>query len=103
MHSIFNITRYNRFLSLHIVKQILIVKSREKLVTIVAVKFKLTALFKSAEIYKSRVRIQIDLAMSLISSTDSASDFDCLSLTVAFLCETSIFFGIFIMDNIGFF
>lgn len=86
----FNITGCSRFSSLHIIRYILVIKSREKLAAAAAVWFELTALFKFAEILNSRVEIRMDLATGLTSLADSASDFDRLSLAVAFLCETSM-------------
>lgn len=91
MYNMFNITKCSRFLFLHIVRHILVLKSKKIFVAIAAVWFKLMTSFKFAGILNSGIRIEINLAIDLTSSADSASDFDYWSLAVAFLYERSMF------------
>lgn len=88
----FNIIGFSRFLPLHIIRHISVITSRKRLVAVVAIWFKFMALFKFAKILNFKVRIEMDLATSLILSANSIFDFDCLSLIVAFLYKIPIFF-----------
>lgn len=92
MHNIFIITGYNRFLSLYIVRYILVIKSRKKLVIISIIWFEFMALFKFVGILNFGVKIKIDLVISLISLAKSVFNFDYLSLVVAFLYKIFMFF-----------
>lgn len=87
----FKITKCSRFLSLHIIRYILVIKSKEGLVAVTAIWFEFTTLFKFARILNYELGIGIDLTTSLTFLANSASDFNRLSLGVAFLCEMSIF------------
>lgn len=91
LHNKFNIIGCSRFLPLHIVRYISVLKFREKLVAVAVVLFQLMALFKFEGILNSGVMIELDLATGLISLVDSASNFNCLSLAITFLCKMSIF------------
>lgn len=77
MHNIFNITIYFRFLSLYVVIYISVIKSRERLVAVIAVWVKFTTLFKFAKILNSKATIGIDLRTCLTYLANTASNFNC--------------------------
>lgn len=61
------------------------------------------ALFKFIRILNFRVGIGMNLAMGLTVLADSAFNFDCLSLVVAFLYEISmVFYDASMTDKVGF-
>lgn len=76
---------------MYIIKYISVIISKKGLVTIAAVWFESTILFKVAKIFNSKVKIGIDLAISLIFCADSISNFDHLILVVALIYKTFIF------------
>lgn len=85
MDDIFSIIRYSRFCSLHIIIY------KKALVAIAAIRFGPIASSKVTETFNSKVAIGIDLVISLTFRADSVSNFDCLTLVVAFVYMTSMF------------
>lgn len=66
MQNMFNITKSSKFLSLHIIIHISIIKFRKKFIAITTIWFGLTALFKVVEIFNFGVKIRINLILYLI-------------------------------------
>lgn len=88
MQNIFNIIGHRRFLFLHIIRHISVIKCKKGHIAIAAIWFELTTSFKYMGILNSRGEIEIYLAKSLTFSIDSVSDFNCLNIAVALLFET---------------
>lgn len=78
-------------MTLHIAGHISVVKFKERLITVTVVWFKFIVLFKFAGILNFEVEIKMNLIIGLTFLTNSVSDFDCLSLAIAFLCKMFIF------------